>query len=359
MKAVLATAVVFGAFALGYWMGASRPLPVVEEPQSTVLVQPTPAPAPQVDTFQQYLDAREWFNLVTWLEELRRGDDRALFRAAHSRFLKTAEDLAAAGEQRRALDMLRNYVDFNPQDNAALFLLADLYQMNGEVDLALEPLFKILDFPRTERIRRQARKRLELLVNATVQRLINSDDIISLVGFYEQMSAREPSYDGHRLEWARWLAHSGDSQAANRVLREVGSVGVTTDEIRALERELELADSGLELIRHGNALHVEINVSGQRLVMLVDTGATMTGIRRGRLATLGARSLGRTLRVLTAAGPLDVDVYRVREFVVGSIEHASLDVLALDNLPQNVDGLLGMDVIKDLSRDLAELTGSN
>ena len=359
MKAVLAAAVVFGAFALGYWMGASRPLPVVEEPQSAVVAQPTPAPARKIDTFQQYLDAREWFNLVTWLEELRRGDDRALFRAAYSRLLKTAEDLAAAGEQQHALDMLRNYVDFNPQDNAALFLLADLYQMNGEVDLALEPLFKILDFPRTERIRRQARKRLELLINATVQRLINSDDITSLVRFYEQMAAREPSYDKHRLEWARWLANSGDLQAANSVLREVGSVGVTTDEIRTLERELELADSGLELMRHGNALHVEINVSGRRLVMLVDTGATMTGIGRASLATLGARSLGRTLRVLTTAGPLDVDVYRVREFVVGSVEHESLDVLALDNLPQNVDGLLGMDVIKDLSRGLAELTGPN
>ena len=52
-------------------------------------------------------------------------------------------------------------------------------------------------------------------------------------------------------------------------------------------------------------------------------------------------------------------MYRVREFVVGSVERESLDVLALDNLPQNVDGLLGMDVIKDLSRGLAELTGPN
>ena len=359
MKAVLAAAVVIGTFALGYWLGASRPLAVVEEPQTVAPAQPTPALSPQVDTFQQYLDAREWFNLVTWLEELHRGEDTAPFSAAHARLLKTAEDLAAAGEQRIALDMLGNYVDFNPQDNAALFLLSDLYQMNGMVDLALEPLFKILDFPSTEQIRRQARKRLELLINATTQGLINSDDVASLVSFYEQMTAREPSYDRHRLEWARWLAHSGDLQAANRVMREVGSVGVTVDEVRALERELVLADSGLELIRHRNALHVEINVSNRRLVMLVDTGATMTGISRAKLAALGARSLERTLRVLTPAGPLEVDVYRVREFIVGGIEHESLDVLALDNLPQNVDGLLGMDVINDFSSDLAEIMGAN
>jgi len=204
---------------------------------------------------------------------------------------------------------LGNYVDFNPQDNAALFLLSDLYQMNGMVDLALEPLFKILDFPSTEQIRRQARKRLELLINATTQGLINSDDVASLVSFYEQMTAREPSYDRHRLEWARWLAHSGDLQAANRVMREVGSVGVTVDEVRALERELVLADSGLELIRHRNALHVEINVSNRRLVMLVDTGATYLCLPPSVIERLGLL-YSHTQAVRTANGTVEQKLFK-------------------------------------------------
>ncbi|MCZ6617743.1 MAG: tetratricopeptide repeat protein, partial [Gammaproteobacteria bacterium] len=353
MKLVLAAIVLSGTFVLGYWLGVSRQTPVTAEPQPSELAQPVPAPAQPLDTFQQYVDAGDWFGLITWLDELRGDDDAGLFPAARTRLLKTAEGFAAAGKQTSALGILRTYVDFNPQDNDAQFLLSDLYQTNGEVDLALEPLFEILEFPTSEDIRERARKRLELLIGAKVQRLGNSDDLAALVGFYERLSAREPSYDRHRLGWARWLARSGDLEAAKGVLKEVGSVGVTADEVTALERELELADSGLELIRNGNSLHVEINISGRRLVMLVDTGATVTGIRRGKLAMLGAAPLGRTLRVLTAAGPLDLDIYRVREFVVGNVERESLDVLALENLPKNVDGLLGMDIIKDLSSGLS------
>jgi clan AA aspartic protease (TIGR02281 family) len=84
--------------------------------------------------------------------------------------------------------------------------------------------------------------------------------------------------------------------------------------------------------------------------LLVDTGATTTGISVALLQRLGARQLNRQVRVNTANGVTQMAMYRVSGLRVGNIEIADLEVLALPDPPHGAAGLLGMDVLDQLPK---------
>ena len=266
-----------------------------------------------------------------------------------------AEALVAEGRLYDAIEILQQYLRDEVHDAVALFLMSDLRQMTGDVELALPPLFAIMRFPPTPELAERARKRLLLLINAREQQLINSGDMAGLVAYFEYLVAAEPSYDGHRLKLVRWLLRSDEVDAAARLLREVGLVGVESHEIDALRHEIDLARSALPIERQGGAMYTRATVVGARRTrefrLLVDTGATMSGMDVSRLESLGAHKIANGVRVQTANGVVALPVYRIRELRIGALSITDMDVLGFSDLPRNADGLLGMDVLGGLSGD--------
>lgn len=275
--------------------------------------------------------------------------------------LDLARELIRDGRPRDALALVEAHLSESGTDAEALFLLSDLCQMTGDVDAALEPLLDILRFPPTPEAAERARQRLELLINAREQQLIHAGDLAALVAYFERLVLAEPTWDGHRLKLARWLARSGATADAARLLREVGTVGVSEVEIEALAREIELADTRLPVERRDGAMFARAVVAGSRgsgsFRLLVDTGATMTGMTEERLVSLGAERVGERVTVHTAAGVVELPVYRLSELSVGSIVLRDLPVLGFEVLPGGADGLLGTDVLHRLSGDLPAMVG--
>ncbi|MGE0623283.1 MAG: aspartyl protease family protein [Pseudomonadales bacterium] len=275
--------------------------------------------------------------------------------------LARARELVREGQPLAALTLVEAHLDAFAGDAQALFLLADLRQMTGDADAALEPLIDILRFPPTPEDATQARRRLDLLINAREQQLIHAGDLAGLVAYFEQLVLAEPAWDGHRLKLARWLARSGAHAEAARLLKEVGTVGVTQDEIDLLAAEIELADARLPVERDNGAMYARASVSSGRRSgsyrLLVDTGATMTGLAEERLVALGARRVEDRVSVQTAAGRVELPVYRIAELKLGSLVLNDLPVLGFDALPAGVDGLLGTDVLARLSGDLPGVVG--
>ena len=157
--------------------------------------------------------------------------------------LEQAEALVRDGRPHEALPLLATYlqnsaVGGSERHSRALFLLSDLRQMTGEVETALTPLFQILRYPPSQATAERARQRLALLVNAREQQLINAEDYVGLVSYFEYLVSEDPAYDGHRLKLARWLLKSGDAVAAEQVIRQTGTMGVTQAEIEALASEI-------------------------------------------------------------------------------------------------------------------------
>ncbi len=277
-----------------------------------------------------------------------------------------AEALVTQGRPYDALEVLTGYfqathVEATERHGRALFLLSDLRQMTGEVEAALTPLFEILRYPPSTETADRARRRLDLLINAREQQLINAGDLVGLVAYFEGLVREDPAYDGYRLKLARWLLRSGEVDEAARLTREIGLVGVTPAELEALEGEIRLAETALPVEREGGAMYTAATVSGQarrsELRFLIDTGATMTGLSESRLKSLGAVLIDEGIRVHTASGVVTLPVYRVRELRLGALVLEDLNVLGFNDLPRRADGLLGMDVLSRLSTSLPGAVG--
>ncbi|MEM8767082.1 MAG: aspartyl protease family protein [Pseudomonadota bacterium] len=275
--------------------------------------------------------------------------------------IEQAEALVRDGRPFEALAVLEAYLAETLPSARALFLLADLKQMTGETDAALLPLLEILNLQPDQETAERARRRLDLLVNAREQQLINAGDFVGLVNYFERLARLEPGYDGHRLKLTRWLLRSGEVAAARKLLREVGTVGVSQAEIDALAEEIRLAETSLPVEREAGAMYARAKVSGprqqERFRFLVDTGATMSGLAESRLQALGAKRIEEGIRVQTANGVTVLPVYRLQSLEVGGVLVEDLAVLGFSDLPRGADGLLGMDVLSRLSGGLPTAVG--
>jgi len=297
---------------------------------------------------------------------VRRETDAGNSPGAGDDLIAEAEALVREGRLHEALAVLATFLqDVDDQTSErysqALFLLSDLRQMTGEVELALAPLFRILSYPPSQTTAQRARKRLNLLINAREQQLINADDLVGLISYFEFLVSEEPGFDGHRLKLARWLLKRGDVATAARVARETGLNGVEQAEIDALLGEIELARTALPVEREAGAMYTAAlarGASGSReFRFLIDTGATMTGLAESRLELLGAALIEQGIRVQTANGVVELPVYRLRELRVGALVLEDLAVLGFADLPRGADGILGMDVLSRLGGSLAGAVG--
>lgn len=280
---------------------------------------------------------------------------RTLARGNLENLLNLADSLAADGRTEDAIELL-NALLRRDVSHRALFVLSDVYMMDGQMQAALEPLFRILDYPETPEVADRARQRLNLIINTIEQQLSNAQDVAGLLAFFEMLAAREPGYDRHRYRLAHWLAKTGDPIKASELLQQVGSVGVSDAEREQLANEISAASRQLPFEREGNGYFADVSVSGmpyqatRQLRLLVDTGATTTSLAEDSLKAMGARQLDRRVRVATANGVTEMATYRLNTLEVGDLEVSDLVVLGLADPPRGVDGLLGMDVLDRLPK---------
>lgn len=345
---------VAAAYQLGrsHWAGAA----LVQSPAATL--QPR---LPDSNPVQLSPDSDEFPGAVQLdRTALARGDwaqlaSDAWTRGAGSELLSGAQQLAESGRGQDAIALVRAYYEV-AGDQQALFTLADLLMMDGQMLAALEPLFQVLDYPESPEVGERARRRLDLIITAQEQLLTNAADTAGLISFFQRLVEREPGYDGHRLKLARWMLQSGDLTGAATTLQQTGSNGVTDAEREQLAAEIAAQAQELPIDRVGAGYFATVRVvpssyaGTHSLRLLVDTGATITSLSTAVLETMGASRLSQRVRVNTANGVTEMATYRVESLQLGDVTVNDLTVLALPSAPGGVDGLLGMDVLDRLPK---------
>lgn len=265
--------------------------------------------------------------------------------AVRDRLLERARAWSAAGAGARGLELLDALVALDPFDAELRFAASDILQQLGRLPEAIDPLLAVLAQGAGAEGAPRARELLRRIVDVHEIQLANRRDPAGLVRFFEDLAARDPAWDGHRLRLARWLLELGRADEAERVAREMGSAGVSDAEREDLLAAIGLAREGLPLEYGARGLHVRATIAGRAVRLLVDTGASTTVLSPGLAGSLGSQAERTDVDVRTAGGLVRGELHRVRDLKVGVLHLPELEVLVLAELPDGADGLLGMDVL--------------
>ena len=298
--------------------------------------------------FTRLLSGGAWFALERWLvaqhDQLAPEYGAALIQAIAGKVNKY--DAVAL---RR---VLRAYLDTQPADNGALLLLSDLQQMGGMREAALETLFKILDYPLDENVAARARRQADQIITVTDAELRNRGALAEREAFWRHISQRLPSSDRYRYEWALSLAQLQRWEQARRVLRETGTSDIAQATLDELRVRIDSAEQGLQFRRDGSRMVASaIASSGIELTLLVDTGANVTSLSSDALRAVAALRLNEQARIRTASGIVSTGVYEVPDLQIQGRSFRRLRVVELPAELPGLDGLLGLDVLHQLSID--------
>jgi predicted aspartyl protease len=296
--------------------------------------------------FTRLLLGGAWFALERWLV----GQPQQLGPEYGAALIQTVAGKVNKYDAVALRRVLRAYLDDQPADNGALFLLSDLQQMGGMREAALETLFKILDYPADENVAARARRQADQIITVTDAQLRNRGALAEREAFWRHISQRLPSSDRYRYEWAASLARLQRWQEARRVLQETGTSDIAQATLDELRVRIDNAEQGLQFQRDGSRMLASaVAASGVELTLLVDTGANVTSLSSRALRAVAALRLEEQARIRTAAGVVSTGVYEVAELQVQGRSFKRLRVVELPAELPGLDGLLGLDVLHQLS----------
>lgn len=271
------------------------------------------------------------------------------------------QQLLAAGEQVRALQMLRDFIaQADARDASSLaeawLLLAKLQQQRGQEREAVEAWFTYMQYERDalrvdEAITHLKRYLLQLAQNPSLfgaERQWLIAQINALI--------RLTSEDGElHLTLAR--LHMADEDKDQAQYHALMAVNNPTTQARAETLLAELNDEqiaaalpvGIEipLIRHGNQFLVELSLEGQSARLLLDTGASITGLTNQYLLRHPYLAKNRKpIQLNTASGKVDTYLFSVEQLSFAGIhfQHHLLAHLPMGDM-RDFDGLLGVDIL--------------
>jgi len=351
---VLALVALAAAYAIGFYRGQHTAELSAARTSERVAVPLVPAPSPKAvldplpKAFADAIAARQWGDLVQQLEDANLAGDDELYALMYARMIAVAEALGTQEAPEQGASLLQSFVDLNPFDETALFALADLYAQSQQYQLALTPVLQVLASARTAELGAQAARLRDEYIAANA-RLLEAEPAQQQIDFYNFLIERDPTNDQHRLNLVRAQLLADQLVDAQATLASIAGFGVAPEAVAQLRREVQLAGTSLPIERIDDALYATVLINGIMVRLLVDTGATTTVLDERALAQVAAQRSNRVARLLTAGGPVQAPVYRVEKVQFGSLELASLDVVALNSVPAATQGLLGLDLLNQVS----------
>lgn len=342
---------------LGFLLGKGAREPLQEVVVAAPTVAPAPVPAAKVAaTTPSAPDARERLQAlgerIDYLAA--QTDDRVIARERALVLGLLGQELAGS-DAPVFLSAMRYYNETIVRDGTALLMESAYYQRHKRYREALEPLLTAAEFPESNEQLSEIRARQAELIEAVFAEHAALEDWQGLINYLDSMLLQDPNNDRIRLHLASAQARSGDVDSAIATLEITGTqAGVSQSQINELRDSLlrsEVAPIRFRAV--GNALIANASLNASPIELLVDTGATKTALATGTLRRLGAYPLNKTAQVMTAAGRITAQLYEVPELVVEDTLFRNRTVLALDNPPARWDGLLGMDLLRDMNVDLS------
>jgi clan AA aspartic protease (TIGR02281 family) len=332
-------------------------------PEETAAFLPT-APG-HGDEMAPLLQRNKFETVLERYESLQREADEAAVADARTQILSYARRLIEDRRFSVAEELLQRFLVAAYRDVEARILLAAAYRGQEDYFAAIDQLYEARGYAyRPDRLAR-INARIRSMVAELGQSLKHNDDQSALLALYQHLVQMEPDHAPWFMELAATQLALDDKEAARRslllvsqdpdvgaqaqrMLSELSNVVAGAQDTDPWDAAAEVA--GIPLHRSGNHFIVDArSVDGQRIRLLIDTGASLTIFTPDVLDQRGIRyrDTGRTSVFATANGPVRAPVYRLDSLSVGDWYVNDLEVGVLDlGSGAGVDGLLGMNFLK-------------
>lgn len=194
---------------------------------------------------------------------------------------------------------------------------------------------------------------VQRLARAAMMKLNLREDFVTLKSLLRIFTEIEPDRATWRYSLARVLIDMNDFNEALEELTYImfdPDYGDRASELyEQVSQRISLADySVASLQRSGAQFLVPVRVNRiHELILLLDTGASLTSIRADKLRELGlAPESGQEIVLNTAGGQIRSNLIGIRSLSVGGQPIRDLQVASLEFFDGEADGLLGMDYLR-------------
>lgn len=201
---------------------------------------------------------------------------------------------------------------------------------------------------------------LTSLLLSTVQQRVDQLEALRQFGaidsLYESLTLGMPERAEYYILLGELRIRLDDPEAALPVLAQIenhhrlgGRARELIDSITRIEATSPLAE--IPLIVAGDQYLIEVLLDDrQKVILLIDTGASMTVVHPSVLTGLGYRLGGRSANFATANGVVRAPLVTISSLSLGgrSVQPMVIGALSIarGNSNHNIDGLLGMDFLK-------------
>lgn len=336
MKRFTLIGVAVGAFMLGFWSSELRHAQQASAPESHYRWSPAALPAPQEHSesvappVPLNAEAPESATVFSW---------------------EQIEQLISFGGAQEAIKLLQEYLAATPTSARGWFLLAQAYEKVHNHEAALDAWFRYLDYEvdalRFEQaiasVRRyllQLHQQPELIggnahwllnqLNELLQYKSNDAELhLILAALYAQQE------DHYQAQYHALMAANDPAmqQRAEDILAELNGTALP-DELR------------IPLVRFGNQYLINVTIEGYPARLLLDTGASLSGVSNNYTSKYPALVKStKPIRLNTASGTVDSVLFTVDSLHIDQLAF-NQHILAL--LPMHMtdfDGLLGVDIL--------------
>lgn len=260
--------------------------------------------------------------------------------------------LIASAQYAEAIQLLETRMD-NPQDALrAWLLLATIYKKQGQAIAAVDAWFRYVKLELDAQKSEQARNDIQqyLLQIKSTPALFNDNYVWLMAQFDELLKYRANDGELHLLMAALSIELKDDYQAQYHALMAVNDplVQARAEEILTkLNGSNTLNEIVIPLSRYGNQFLVTALIEGNPARLLLDTGASLSGLSSHYTAKYPAllKSI-KPIHLNTASGVQDSILFTVTHIGMGDLFFKQ-HILAQFPMDSSVefDGLLGVDIL--------------
>ncbi|MFT5676350.1 MAG: clan AA aspartic protease (TIGR02281 family) [Paraglaciecola sp.] len=284
--------------------------------------------------------------------------------------LQQARGWLTQGEFSQLGTFLQNYLKEYPQDIDFLLLEADLIAQTSLLSDAITHYYTLLELPMAATLYQQIQGKIDGLVANTISQLEKSYSWNILAVFVEPLLQVDPTNRMFILALANAYAQQQQETLMENILAALpfddpGALairdlfttpnppdpqnGIDEPLVAANPTPLDVAPISLEQL--GDQYLVSAQLSGNRVKLLIDTGASTTAVSEEYFENLSSkfkRNFIGKFKMATANGTVLAPMYQFAQLQISNVQVENIAVVVLNmNGLRNADGLLGMNFLRE------------